>query len=342
KLLTNSTTSPYASAIDTTSLTAGSHAIEARAYDPAGNIGTTQVTVTVAAVTANTTPPPTSTNGLNKGFFPYSSAFTAPVTNPIVRSDSVAFMQQFVAGNFWNPNMTMRAYGVSLVYGTGAFTAYPAPPPGESNQYIGSAGKMLVPKVPAGTQPAGGTDGHLAVIVGTTVYEIYKATISADGTITNAKAVARANLNGNGQTNTTDAPSNAAGLSLLAGIITPQELASKHIDHALAFSVPGIKSGLAIFPAWSNVYVSGPNTVLAEGSKIQLNPNADISGLAEPYKTIAQALKTYGAYLRDNGGTFSIYGLTSNEWPASYGSGASLGIGSIPWSQVRVIQGPTQ
>ncbi len=343
KLIATNIASPYTTSVDSATLVAGSHTLEARAYDPAGNVGTGQVTVTVAGATTSTgTPTPTTPSGANIGFFPNATAFTSPVTNPIVRSDSAAFMQEFVAGNFWNPNLTLRAYGVSLVYGTGAFTAYPAPPPNESSQYIGSAGKMQVPKVPAGTQPAGGTDGHLAVIVGDTVYEIYKATISADGTITNAKAVARANLNGNGQTNTTDAPSDAAGISLLAGIITPQELASKHIDHALVFSVPGIKSGPALFPAWENVYVGNSNTVLVEGSKIQLDPNANISGLSEPAKTIAQALKTYGAYLRDNGGTFSIYGLSSNDWPSSYGTGGSLGIGSIPWAQIRVIQGPTQ
>ncbi|MEK7594393.1 MAG: Ig-like domain-containing protein [Patescibacteria group bacterium] len=344
KLLTTKLSSPYAASIDSATLVAGAHSIEVRAYDPAGNVGIAQSTVTVLGTPApTTTPTSTTTTGSNIGFFPNATAFTAPVSNPVVRSDSAAFMTQFTSGKFWTPNLTLRDYGVSLVYGTGAFTAYPAPPPSEGNQYIGSAGKMLVPKVPPGTKAAGGTDGHLAVIVGDTVYEIYKATISADGTITNAKAVARANLKGNGQTNTTDAPSNAAGLSLLAGIITPQELASKHIDHALAFSVPGIKSGSALFPAWENVYVSGPNTTLVEGSKIYLSaPQATINALAEPYKTIAQAMKTHGAYLRDNGGTFGIIGVVSNDWPSSYGTGSSLRLDPIPWSYIQVIQGPTK
>lgn len=333
-LTSTSLASPYGFTKNSADLSAGTHTIEARAYDPSGNVGTSKISVSTGSVV--TTPPPT-TQGLNKGYFLNATAFTNPITSPTIRTDSAAFMTQFKAGNFWNPNMTMRGYGVSIVKGTGQFTAYPLPPPGESSQYIGSAGKMQVPKVPAGTQPAGGTDGHLAVIVDSTVYEIYKATVSADGTITNAKAVARADLNGNGQTSQKDAPSNAAGLSLLAGIITPEELASGHIDHALVFSVPGIKAGPALFPAWENVAVSGANTVLVEGSRIQLDPSVDISKLPEPQKTIAKALQTYGAYLRDNGGTFSVYGETSNRWPASYGTANSLGIGSIPWASIRVI-----
>lgn len=332
-LASSDTASPYTSALDTTKLTNGTHSLEVKAYDSAGNVGSKKINITTSNAAAPTSP--TSSLGLNIGYFPNATAFTKIVGSPVIRSDSADFMKQFTAGSFWNPNFSIGSYGVAIVKGTGEFTSFPAPPPAEGYQYIGSAGKFPVPKVPPGTKPVSGTDGHLAVIVGRTVYEIFKATVSADGTITNAKAVARANLDGNGQTNQTDAPSNAAGLSLLAGLITPEELASGHIDHALVFSVPGIKAGSAIFPAWSNVYVSGPNTVLAEGSKIQLDPSFNVASLPEPQKTIARALQTHGAYLRDNGGTFAIYGETSTRWPSGYGTGMSLR--SIPWDKIRVI-----
>lgn len=339
-LVSSSLTTPYAASIDTTKFTNGAHALEVKAYDSAGNVGTKKITInTNNAVVAT---PPTSSTGLNIGYFPNATAFTKAIGTPVIRSDSAAFMKQFTAGSFWNPNFSIGSYGVAIVKGTGQFSDFPAPPPAEGYQYIGKAGKFPVPKVPPGTKPVSGTDGHLAVIVDRTVYEIFKATVSADGTITNAKAVGRASLDGNGQTSQTDAPSNAAGLSLLAGLITPEELASGHIDHALIFSVPGIKSGPAIFPAWSNVGVTctevgkNPcNTVLAEGSKIQLDPSVNISGLPEPQKTIAKALQQYGAYLRDNGGTFAIMGETTNRWPSTYGTG--MGLKSIPWDKIRVI-----
>lgn len=330
----SSLSSPYAAVIDTTKIANGSHLIEVRAYDSAGNVGSKKVNINVNNPVAPA-PPPTSSSGQNIGYFPKADAFIRAISNPLIRADSDAFMAQFKAGNFWNPNFSIGSYGVAIVKGTGQFSDFPAPPPAEGYQYLGKAGKFPVPKVPPGTKPVSGTDGHLAVIVDRTVYEIFKATVSADGTITNAKAVARANLDGNGQTNQTDAPSNAAGLSLLAGLITPEEIAAKQINHALVFSVPGIKGGPAIFPAWSNVYVSGPNTILAEGSKIQLDPSVDISGLPEPQKTIAKALQQYGAYLRDNGGTFAIYGETSSRWPSGYGTGMSLK--AIPWDKIRVI-----
>lgn len=285
------------------------------------------------------TPSPAPTTGLNKGYFTQAAAFVDPVKdNPTISSDSAPFMTQFKAGSFFNPNFAMGAYGVSLVKGTGEFTAFPAPPPAEGYQYLGSAGKFPVPKVPAGTKPPVGTDGHLAVVVGNEVYEIYKATVSNDGTITNAKAVAVANLAGNGQTGRAYAPSNAAGLSLLAGLVTPEELASGHIDHALVFSVPGIKAGPPVFPAWMNVAVADSTSkqnVLSEAAKIQLDPKVDISNLTGAEKVIAKALQTYGAYLRDNGGTFAIMGETTSRWPISYGTGISLK--NIPWGSIRVL-----
>lgn len=340
-LVGTSLASPYSYLADSSKLGNGQHTIYAKAYDSAGNVGVSSAMVNVSNPVSTTSP--IGANGLNIGYFPQATSFTSPITNPVIRSDSAAFMQQFIAGKFWNPNFSIGSYGVAVVKGTGEFTPFPPGPVSEGGaQYLGKAGKFPVPKVPPGTKPVSGTDGHLAVIVDRTVYEVFKATVSPDGTITNAKAVARANLDGNGQTNTADAPSNAAGLSLLAGLITPEELASGHIDHALVFSVPGIKGGPAIFPAWSNVAVSCSevgkticNTTLAEGSKIQLDPSINISGLPEPQKTIAKALQTHGAYLRDNGGTFAIYGETSNRWPASYGTG--IGLGQIPWASVRVI-----
>lgn len=333
--------------VDTTKQANGVQSYDVYGWDvaaglQAGHTVTQRLTVGVnnpvsaPAPTPAPTPTPTPTTGPNKGYFTQAAAFIDPVkTNPTIHKDSATFMSQFKAGNFWNPNFSIGAYGVAIVKGTGEFSPYPSPPPTETSQYLGSAGKVPVPKVPAGTQPVSGTDGHLAVVVGNQVYEIFKATVSANGTITNAKAVALANLSGNGQTDRAYAPSNAAGLSLLAGLVTPEELASGHIDHALVFSVPGIKSGTAVFPAWANVAVSNSNTTLREADKIQLDPSVNISGLAEPEKTIAKALQTYGAYLRDNGGTFAIYGETTNRWPTSYGTGISLK--NIPWGSVRVL-----
>lgn len=333
----------WTAAVDTTKQQNGPQIYTVYGWDVAAGLQATNTVTKDITINVNNpapaplpTPTPVPTTGPNKGYFTQAAAFVDPVkSSPAIHKDSATFMSQFKAGNFWNPNFSMGAYGVSVVKGTGEFTPYPSPPPNETSQYLGSAGKIQVPKVPVGTKPPSGTDGHLAVIVGSQVYEIYKATVSADGTITNAKAVALANLGGNGQTDRAYAPSNAAGLSLLAGLVTPEEIASGHIDHALVFSVPGIKDGAPVFPAWANVYVGNSNTTLREADKIQLDPNVNISGLPEPEKTIAKALQTYGAYLRDNGGTFAIMGETTSRWPAAYGTGLSLK--NIPWDSVRVL-----
>ena len=67
-------------------------------------------------------------------------------------------------------------------------------------------------------------------------------------------------------------------------------------------------------------------------------------------KTIARALQKYGAYVRDNSGTLSIYGETSSAtlggrgydgWTKAnvgLGTGNSQGFSSaFPWGQLNVI-----
>ena len=55
-LLTSDTTAPFETVLDTTTYTNGSHILSVKAYDAAGNVGTsTSVTITISN---STTPPP--------------------------------------------------------------------------------------------------------------------------------------------------------------------------------------------------------------------------------------------------------------------------------------------
>jgi hypothetical protein len=142
------------------------------------------------------------------------------------------------------------------------------------------------------------------------------------------------------------ASGNAANFPLLGGLIRPEEILQGHIDHALVFGMPHVGSGRPFCPATHNAGSTAGG--LPEGVKVQLDPTIDVNALAIPAweKTIARAMQVYGMYLRDGGGTLSVY--AENPLSRGYDAWAPLGLGGvdsaslagIPWNRFRVLDAP--
>ncbi|GAA0910469.1 hypothetical protein GCM10009558_098630 [Virgisporangium aurantiacum] len=95
-----------------------------------------------------------------------------------------------------------------------------------------------------------------------------------------------------------------AGVSRVAGLVTRADIQAGVINHALVFATDIAAPTTVRYPAtktdgWNNAGVATP---IPEAARIQLDPAADISRLTGYQRMIAQALKTYGAYVIDNGG----------------------------------------
>ena len=90
---------------------------------------------------------------------------------------------------------------------------------------------------------------------------------------------------------------NAANFPLLGGILRPEEIAQGHIDHALAFMMPGVSNLGHVCPATHHDGDSSDPNALMEGMRIQLDPSIAVGSLPLPgwQKTIARALQVYGA-----------------------------------------------
>jgi hypothetical protein len=103
--------------------------------------------------------------------------------------------------------------------------------------------------------------------------------------------------------------SRGAGVTYLAGLVRPCEIARGRIDHALAFaySSPG---PTFVAPATKSDG-AGPAGNLPEGARLRLDPalsRADLAGMGctGPCATIAAALQTYGMYVIDNSGSSKV------------------------------------
>jgi hypothetical protein len=105
----------------------------------------------------------------------------------------------------------------------------------------------------------------------------------------------------------------AAGLPIFAGLVRYDEVASGHIDHALRLTVPLTRSAY-VWPARHSASNSGSTLVPPMGQRFRLKASVDISQFSAPVQVILQALKTYGAFVADNGSAWYVSGTTDDRW----------------------------
>lgn len=111
----------------------------------------------------------------------------------------------------------------------------------------------------------------------------------------------------------------AAGLSVFAGLVRYDEAASGHINHAIRITVPHTKKtdnslGYFVEPA---THAAGNNdsTIPVEGMRLRLKSSFDISSYSPINQAILTAMKQYGLIVADNGSwPIRIIGATDSRW----------------------------
>jgi hypothetical protein len=134
-----------------------------------------------------------------------------------------------------------------------------------------------------------------------------------------------------------------AGLPYLAGLVRPTDIATGHIDHALAFVYP-FPSHQYTYPASKTDGKGTTGTDLPEGTRLQLDPTltpTDLTnlGLTPTAVIIAQALQRYGMYVVDNSGSAKIY-LQDRPSAAWDTTTTRTLLSTIPWNRFRAVTAP--
>ena len=134
----------------------------------------------------------------------------------------------------------------------------------------------------------------------------------------------------------------AVGFALLAGLITPEDIASGKINHALVFAHQYL-APKAVWPANKHSRFERRANSIPCGGLVQLDPALDVNtlDLSPVGKMIARALQEYGMYLSDFADGLVIYaenpmGREVDPWPW-------LGLDhhsawNIPLDKMRVVQ----
>ena len=147
--------------------------------------------------------------------------------------------------------------------------------------------------------------------------------------------ISRWDLNSNSFRTLRKTSADAAGLPIMPGLVRPDEaLASQPvIDHAIRMTVVQTRNDY-VFPASHEASSNGASNVPRMGERFRLKSNFAIPTTWSPEtKAIAQAMKTYGLIVADNGSDMYFQGAPSSQWNMS----AVLQISQIRASDFEVV-----
>ncbi|WP_433045187.1 hypothetical protein [Dactylosporangium sp. CS-033363] len=243
--------------------------------------------------------------------FPADNVWHADVSKLPVSRDSAAWVASIGAATKTHPDFG-NGYGIPV-------TTIPA---GQAKvkvtfSYAGESDPGPYP-VPRNAKVEGGADadGDRHVILhdpaGCKAYELYDAHPNADGTW-KAGSGAVYDLRGNALRKSGWTSADAAGLPILPGLPRADEAAAGKVDHAIRFTAPKTRKSY-IWPARHAASDAADAALPPMGARFRLKSSVDISKFPPQARAVAQALKTYGAILADNGSPWYFSGTDDPKW----------------------------
>jgi hypothetical protein len=174
----------------------------------------------------------------------------------------------------------------------------------------------IPPKAPIeGGRNADG-DRHVIVVDSSSceLYELYDAHSVDGGRSWRAGSGAVFDLSGgDGQRPRGWTSADAAGLPILPGLARYDEVAAGAIRHALRFTAPRTRRAF-IPPARHFASDANDPKLPPMGLRVRLKRSVNLRGLPPQARVIAQAMKTYGLLLADNGSPWYVSGAPSPKW----------------------------
>lgn len=285
----------------------------------------------------------TSATGPFPRLFAPNAFINTPIPqNPSLASNSSAMVSQAISSYAANAGLANNAaWGIPIVTADSHSNLYNV----GCTDYGCSVHFGRV-RIPAGAQPATGSDGHLVVLQPNgNELDMWAGQRTASGWTAGGRWVESASgPAANCATAHTCSGADVANFALAAGVIRPEEIAQGHIDHALAITTPDTRAGYIACPATgTDGHHNDPNA-LPIGAHLQLDPSINVASLPIPgwQKVIAVALQQYGAYVVDTGGTVALYaqsdaGRGYNAWSRAGIPGSAPSLSNLPWGSMRVL-----
>jgi hypothetical protein len=166
--------------------------------------------------------------------------------------------------------------------------------------------------VEGGSQSKG--DRHVLVIDSGNckLYEMYSSYPQNNGSW-HAGSGAVWNLNSNALRPATWTSADAAGLPILPGLVSYDEVAAGVINHALRFTVNQTQNTF-LWPARHQASSSTSPNLPPMGLRLRLKASVNISSFSRANQIILTALKHYGMLVADTGSSWYLSGTSDNRW----------------------------
>lgn len=161
-----------------------------------------------------------------------------------------------------------------------------------------------------------GSDGDRHVLVvdpaACRLYELWNAHPQGGGSWT-AGSGAAYDLRSNDLRPAGWTSADAAGLPVAPGLVRYDEVAAGRIDHAIRVTVPSTQARY-VWPARHAASDSSDAALPPMGLRLRLRAGVDISGLPPQARVVAEAMKTYGVIVADNGSAWYLSGVPDDRW----------------------------
>lgn len=254
-------------------------------------------------------------------FFARDSFWNTPIPAGVSVDERSAGWVSSLMGNAAITQITTN----STRWSTPVYVA-PAGTPKRSILVTNSNKRVSVPYLSSYVASPDG-DAHAAIIDAATgcLYEFQG--------FTGSQAIAHASFHAyTGSGGHTAGPAHAGGeFSYLAGMITPQDVSSGVIDHAIRYALP-IGGDRYNYPGTRT-----DGTIrdgIPQGARVRLDPSVDVDtlGLNRFQKMVATALQRYGGYNADGSAAFSISAQQTGD------AGFNAALSNLPKSLIAKLQ----
>jgi hypothetical protein len=247
---------------------------------------------------------------------PANNIWNTPVDTLPVLSNSASMVTTIGANTGFHADFGAAIWdggpiGIPFITVLGTQTKYPATFYYADESDPGPYATPLNVPIEGGSNSTG--DRH-AIAIDTdncVLYELYRAFPQSSSW--NADAGAIFDLESNALRPATWTSTDAAGLPILPGLVTYEEVLSGEITHAIRFTVPQTRREF-VWPARHYASSLTGTQYPRMGERFRLKAGFNISSYPADVQVILRAMKKYGIMLADNGSAWYISGKPDTRW----------------------------